>query len=94
MDGWPPCDRPTLMHRDGSITPRDLLGTLEVLGVECDKCGRSGRYRVARLAKLIGADGKLTDWLCDFHPGLPAQAGRKYLGPVRRAMSAARCINE
>ena len=59
------------MPRDGSITPRDLLGKVDVLAVECSKCGRSGRYRVARLAKAIGADGKLTDWLCDLTADCP-----------------------
>jgi hypothetical protein len=36
-----------IMPRDGSLTPADLIGKLEVLRVECEKCGRSGRYRVA-----------------------------------------------
>jgi hypothetical protein len=43
------------MLRDGSLTPRDLVE----LVVACDKCGRSGRYRVLRLAE----QSKLTDWL-------------------------------
>jgi hypothetical protein len=66
------------MPRDGSIIPRDLLGKGNVLAVECSKCGRSGRYRVARLAKLIGAGGKLTDWLCD----LTADCPRRLAGSV------------
>jgi hypothetical protein len=32
----------------------DLAGKLDVLAVACDKCGRSGRYRVATLAETIG----------------------------------------
>jgi hypothetical protein len=51
------------MPRDGSMTPRDLVGKLYVLRVECDKCGRRGRYSVASLVDNIGLDGKLTDWL-------------------------------
>jgi hypothetical protein len=51
------------MPRDDSLTPRDLVEKLDVLVVACDKCGRSGRYRVLRLAEQIGWDGKLTDWL-------------------------------
>jgi hypothetical protein len=50
------------MPRDGSLTPRDLIEKLAVLLAECDKCGRSGRFRVTTLAKSIGWDGKLTDW--------------------------------
>jgi hypothetical protein len=44
-------------------SPRDLLGKLGVLVVACEKCGRSGRYRVTTLANATGWDGKLTDWL-------------------------------
>ena len=39
------------MPRDGSLTPADLVGKLTVLRVECEKCGRSGRYRVERLVQ-------------------------------------------
>jgi hypothetical protein len=52
-----------MVPRDVSLTPRDLVEKLDVLRVECAKCGRSGRYRVLRLAEQIGWDGKLTDWL-------------------------------
>jgi hypothetical protein len=71
------------MPRDGSLTPRDLIEKLDVLRVECDKCGRSGRYRVLRLAEQIGWDGKLTDWLygltkdCPQSPGLSDPCGMK-----------------
>ena len=51
------------MPRDGSLTPRDLVRKLDVLRVECEKCGRSGRYRVDRLVEQLGHDAKLTDWL-------------------------------
>ena len=37
------------MPRDGAIIFRDLVGKLGVLDVECDKCGRRGRYMLARL---------------------------------------------
>jgi hypothetical protein len=30
--------------------------------VECDKCGRSGQYRVDRLIMRYGIDAKLFDW--------------------------------
>jgi hypothetical protein len=46
------------MPRDGSLTPADLIGQLDVLRVECEKCGRSGRYRVDRLVQQLGRDGK------------------------------------
>lgn len=59
------------MPRDGSITPRDLIGKLDVLNVTCDKCGRSGRYRMATLVESIGLDGKLTDWLAELTRDCP-----------------------
>jgi hypothetical protein len=37
------------MPRDGAITFRDIVGKLDVLNIECDKCGRLGRYHVYRL---------------------------------------------
>ena len=37
------------MPRDGAIIFRDLVGKLGVLSVECDKCGRRGRYHLYRL---------------------------------------------
>jgi hypothetical protein len=27
------------MPRDGSLTPRDLVGKLDVLNIACEKCG-------------------------------------------------------
>jgi hypothetical protein len=40
--------------RDGAITFRDIVGKLDVLNVECDKCGRRGRYHVHRLVERHG----------------------------------------
>jgi hypothetical protein len=50
------------MPRGGAITFRDIAGKLTVLRVECDKCGRSGQYRVDRLIMRYGLDAKLFDW--------------------------------
>jgi len=74
------------MPRDGSLTPRDLVEKLDVLVVPCDKCGRSGRYRVLRLAEQIGWDGKLTYWLSNLTARLSAQAQAGLQRPVRRAL--------
>ena len=51
------------MPRDGAIIFSDLTGKLEVLRVTCEKCGRDGRYILARLARQRGRDAKLIDWL-------------------------------
>jgi hypothetical protein len=45
------------------MTPRDLIGQLYVVRIECDKCDRRGRYSLASVVEQIGIDGKLTDWL-------------------------------
>jgi hypothetical protein len=39
------------MPRDGAITFRDIAGKLDVLRVECDKCGRRGSYPIDRLLR-------------------------------------------
>jgi hypothetical protein len=51
------------MVRDGSLTPADLLGKLDVLRVLCTKCDRAGRYPIARLIETIGPHANMADWL-------------------------------
>jgi hypothetical protein len=50
------------MPRDGAIIFRDLVGKLAVLRIECDKCGRSGRYADGRgggtVAGLVSASDR------------------------------------
>ena len=50
------------MPRDGAIVFRDLVGKLDVLRVDCDKCGRRGRYPLDRLIERYGLDAKLFEW--------------------------------
>jgi hypothetical protein len=47
------------MPREGAIIFRDIIGKLDVLTVECDKCRRFGRYHVDRLIERYGIDAKL-----------------------------------
>jgi hypothetical protein len=49
------------MPREGAIIFRDLAGKLGMLRIECDKCGRAGNYRLARLIAKYGIDAKLFD---------------------------------
>jgi hypothetical protein len=46
----------------GAIIFGDLIGKLDLLRVECPKCGRSGRYR---LADLITRYGRLFAFTAD-----------------------------
>ena len=47
------------MPRDGAIY--DLMGKLDVLSVECDKCAERARYHLHRLIERYGIDAKLFD---------------------------------
>jgi hypothetical protein len=49
------------MPRDGSLTLSDIREP--TLAIACQRCGRYGRYNVARLIAAHGADAKLTDLL-------------------------------
>jgi hypothetical protein len=61
------------MPRDGAIIFRDLVGKLDVLNVQCAKCGRRGRYHLHRLIERYGIDAKLFDWSDE----IPADCPRK-----------------
>jgi hypothetical protein len=47
------------MPRDGAIIFGDLIGKLDVPRIECPKCGRAGRYRLADLITRYGKHEKL-----------------------------------
>ena len=53
------------MPGDGAIIFGDLIGKLDVLRVECPKCARSGRYRIADLLMRYGRDEKLVAFTDD-----------------------------
>ncbi len=74
------------MPRDGSYTPRDLVGKLRVLRVVCAPCGREGHYPVARLMVDPGPDARLTDWGERVTADCPRRARRAEVG-----FSAPRC---
>jgi hypothetical protein len=69
------------MPRDRSLTPADLVSKLDVLNVACDKCGRSGRYRVDRLVQQLGRDAKLTNWLSNLTADCPRRLKPGYADP-------------
>lgn len=53
------------MPRDLATTFSDLIGKLDVLRIECPKCGRSGRYRLADLITRYGPNAKLFAFAAD-----------------------------
>jgi hypothetical protein len=46
------------MLREGAIIFSDVMGRLDMLRIECSKCGRSGRYRLADLLMRYGRNEK------------------------------------
>jgi hypothetical protein len=50
------------MPRDGAIIFRYIVGKLDVLNVEGDKCSRRGRHRPDPTIERYGIDAKLFDW--------------------------------
>jgi hypothetical protein len=47
------------MPREDAIIFGDLIGKLDLLRIECSKCGRSGRYRLADLLMRYGRNEKV-----------------------------------
>jgi hypothetical protein len=65
------------MPREGAIIFRDIVGKLAVLRIECDKCGRAGRYRVNRLIERYGIDAKLFEWSDEITAGCPRKIANR-----------------
>ena len=64
------------MLRDDAIIFGGLVGKLDALEVACRKCGRKGRYPVARLIEQHGRDAKVVDFLAEITADCPKkQAG-------------------
>jgi hypothetical protein len=49
----------------------DLPGKLDVLRVECSKCGRFGRYPIDRLIEKQGGDVRILDWFDELTADCP-----------------------
>jgi hypothetical protein len=45
----------------GSYSLGEAAATLDMLRIECTKCGRAGRYRIDRLIERFGPDIALPD---------------------------------
>jgi hypothetical protein len=64
------------MPHGSAITFRDIVGKLTVLRITCDKCGRSGQYRVDRLSMRYGIDATLFDWLDEITADCPRKRAK------------------
>jgi len=67
------------MPRERAIIFRDLVGKLGVLRIECDKCGRTGNYRLARLIAKYGLDAKLFVWTDELTADCPRKQARSQI---------------
>jgi hypothetical protein len=59
------------MPREGAVIFRDLIGKLDILHVECENCGRRGRYHLDRLIERYGIEAKLFDWTDEISADCP-----------------------
>ena len=59
------------MPRGSLITFGDLEGKLDLIALECEKCGRKGRYRVDRLLAERGRDATIADWQVEMTADCP-----------------------
>ena len=72
MGSRPECRfRSSPILRDDAIIFGGLVGKLDALEVACGKCGRKGRYPVARLIEQHGRDAKVVDFLAEITADCP-----------------------
>jgi hypothetical protein len=57
----------------------DIEGKLDVLRVECTKCGRKGRYRVRSLIEKYGRKGNLMKWKEQLNGDCPRRDARSMM---------------
>ena len=58
----------------------DIEGKLDVLRVECTKCARKGRYRVARLIEKYGRRANMMKWKEQLNGDCPRRDAHKWIG--------------
>jgi hypothetical protein len=63
----------------GSYSLGEAAATLDMLRLECAKCGRAGRYRIDRLIERYGSDIALPDLR---HELAQCRSGTTWAGPV------------
>lgn len=49
------------MGKNGSVLLGELAARATHIDIECSRCGRKGRYRVANLVARLGEDFPMTD---------------------------------
>ncbi len=60
-----------VLRHDGSIIFGDLIGKLDLLRVECPKCGRRGQYKLPLLVAQYGRNEKLFTFIDEIAADCP-----------------------
>jgi hypothetical protein len=71
----------SIINDHGAIIFGDLIGKLDMLRIECRKCGRSGRYRLADLIMRYGWDEKLFAFTADVTANCTRKQARSETDP-------------
>ena len=66
------------MNRTGFITMGEIAETQAMLIVQCDRCGRHGRYNTARLVEKYGADANVQPLQDDLTRDCPEKIYARY----------------
>ena len=66
------------MPRSGVVTLGEIAETLTMLTVQCDRCGRRGRYRVDKLIAKYGAGASVTPFQNDLTKDCPEKNDPRY----------------
>jgi len=69
------------MPRDGAIIFSDLIGKLDMVRVNCTKCGHDGCYGLRRLIEKRGRNAKVIDWLDEVTADCPKKTARNMNDP-------------
>jgi len=65
----------------GATVFSDLIGKLDMLRVNCDKCERDGCYGLSRLIDKRGRDAKVLDWLDELTAECPKKIAHNMNDP-------------
>ena len=69
------------MPRDGAIIFSDLIGKIDLLRIECARCGRAGQYPLAKLIVRYGRAEKLFTWRDEITAECPRKQARHESDP-------------
>jgi hypothetical protein len=66
------------MPRNGALIFSDIAGKLDLLRIECGKCGRTGQYHVGRLIAARGANASVIEWRLELTANCPRRVANNF----------------